>query len=160
MSEALEVMIGLMLQERGWTLATGESCTAGLVSHRITNVPGSSEYFLGGVVVYSDDAKERLLGVERSTLTEFGAVSQETALEMAQGVRKVLAADVGVAVTGIAGPSGGTPEKPVGLTWIAISSPGADRARCYVWEGDREANKAQSAQAALTLLLEVLGDEA
>lgn len=159
MSEELEVLIGRALQERGWSLATGESCTAGLVSHRITNVPGSSEYFLGGVVAYSNDAKARFLGVELSTLTKFGAVSQETALEMARGVRKALEADVGISVTGIAGPSGGTPEKPVGLTWIAISSHGTDRARCYVWEGDREANKAQSAQAALTLLLEVLEDE-
>ncbi|NIS79930.1 MAG: nicotinamide-nucleotide amidohydrolase family protein [Anaerolineales bacterium] len=159
MSEALEVLIGRALKARGWTLATGESCTAGLVSHRITNVPGSSDYFRGGVVAYSNDAKAGLLGVQQSTLTQFGAISQETALEMARGARRAFQADVGVSVTGIAGPGGGTPEKPVGLTWIAVSSHAGDHARQYLWEGDREHNKAQSAHAALTLLWETLENE-
>src|SRR5512136_3481226 len=115
--EKIQVIIGQMLVERKLKLATAESCTGGLVGHRLTNVPGSSEYFEGGIVAYSYEAKERLLGVHHDTLYEHGAVSAETAIEMAHGVRRALGTDIGIAVTGIAGPGGGLPDKPVGLVY-------------------------------------------
>jgi PncC family amidohydrolase len=127
------------------------------VSHRITNVPGSSLYFLGGVVSYSNATKIAQLGVRRETLERFGAVSKETVLEMARGVRRALKADIGIAVSGIAGPGGGMAGKPVGFTWIGLSARGANQARQYTWPGDRLAVKEQSAQAVLQLLFDYLG---
>ena len=109
MSEPLEVVVGHMLAERKLTLALAESCTGGLIGHRITDVPGSSEYFVGGVVAYSYDAKEKLLGVHHDTLYDHGAVSAETAIEMARGARRALGADIGISATGIAGPGDGLP---------------------------------------------------
>jgi PncC family amidohydrolase len=156
MGEAIEMVLGQALRERGLTLAVAESCTGGLLGHRITDVPGSSEYFLGGVVAYAYEAKERLLGVEHNTLYEHGAVSRETALAMARGARSAFGADVGLSVTGIAGPGGGLPEKPVGLTWVAVSMREGEWAESYLFEGDRHANKAQSAESAMTLLLQTL----
>jgi PncC family amidohydrolase len=158
MGKSLEVVVGELLRKRGLRLAIAESCTGGLVSHRITNVPGASTYYMGSVTAYAYEAKVRLLGVRWSTLEKYGAVSKETALEMAAGVRRVLAADVGVSVTGIAGPGGGTPEKPVGLTWIGLSAPGIDEAWEYIWKGDRLQVKEQSAQQALQLLVNFLND--
>src|SRR3989304_4718180 len=114
MGEKLEEVVGKLLTERKMTLALGESCTGGLVAHRLTNVPGSSSYVLGGIIAYSNEAKERLLGVRHETLEEHGAVSAETAIEMARGARATLGADVGLSVTGIAGPGGGAPGKPAG----------------------------------------------
>ncbi len=149
---ALEIEIGQLLLQHHLTLAVAESCTGGLIGHRVTNVPGSSSYFLGGVISYAYEAKERLLGVSHATLYDFGAVSEQTAREMARGARRALGADVAVSVTGIAGPGGAMPGKPVGLTWIALSARDADDARHYIWTGHREANKAQSAEAALSLL--------
>jgi PncC family amidohydrolase len=137
-------------------MATAESCTGGLVSHLITEVAGSSDYFVGGIVAYSNRAKVELLGVDPSTLELHGAVSRETALEMARGARLALHADVAVSITGIAGPSGGTPDKPVGTTWIAASSPGGEETELHVWDGDRSKNKGLSAQAALGLALRVV----
>jgi PncC family amidohydrolase len=137
-------------------LALAESCTGGLIAHRITNVPGSSEYFLGGVVSYADAIKRRLLEVDAETLAQDGAVSRQTALEMARGACRVIGADVGIAVTGIAGPGGGSEDKPVGLTWIAVLGPDVERVERYMWGGDRIANKERSAEAALELLVEVL----
>ncbi len=160
MSDALEVRLAKALKARSSTLAVGESCTGGLVGHRITQVPGSSEYFLGGVVAYAYDAKERLLGVHHRTLYEHGAVSRETAIAMAQGARLAFGADYGLAVTGIAGPGGGLPGKPVGLTWIAVSSRQGEWSEEHLWTGDRLSNKERSAEAALSLLLRVLGGEA
>lgn len=157
-SSPLERAVGDILQARGWSLATAESCTGGLIGHRITQVPGSSAYFLGGVVSYADEVKRDLLGVRSDTLARDGAVSRATALEMARGVRQRLAADVGISVTGIAGPSGGSPEKPVGLTWIAIVTPRVERAQRFVFGGDRHANKEQGADAALKMLVEELSD--
>ena len=154
--EKLEVIVGQMLADRKMKLATAESCTGGLVGHRITNVPGSSEYFEGGIVAYSYDAKERLLGVHHDTLYEHGAVSAETALEMARGARKMLGADIGIAVTGIAGPGGGMPGKPVGLVYIALSARASERVERYVWDSDREGNKLRSSEAALEMLIEFL----
>ncbi len=154
--EPVEVQVGNALRSLGWTLALGESCTGGLIGHRLTQVPGASEYFLGGVVAYAYDAKERLLGVRHQTLYDHGAVSRETALEMAHGARLAFGADIGLAVTGIAGPGGGLPGKPVGLTWIAISTRQRQVAEHTVWPGNRAAVKEQSSDAALQLVLRVL----
>ena len=154
--DPLQVRLGDALRERGWTVATAESFTGGLVGHLITEVAGCSAYYAGGIVAYSNEAKENLLGVERSTLERHGAVSGETALEMARGARRVLRADLAVSITGIAGPSGGTPDKPVGTTWIAASAPGQDLAELHVWCGDRSQNKDLSARAALDLALRIL----
>lgn len=156
MAEALEVRVGKRLTTAGLTLAVGESCTGGLMGHRITDVPGSSNYFLGGVIAYAYEAKERLLNVRHATLYEYGAVSEQTAGEMARGARRALGADIGLAVTGIAGPGGGLPDKPVGTTWVAVSTREGEWAEHHVWDGDREANKAASVDAALELLLNVL----
>jgi PncC family amidohydrolase len=155
-SSLLESEIGQLLTERKLTLASAESCTGGLIGHRLTNVPGSSAYFIGGIIAYAYDAKEHLLGVRHNTLYEHGAVSEETVREMARGARRALSADLGVAVTGIAGPGGGLPGKPVGLVWIALSARDAEIARSFVWDGDRVNNKERSAEAALTLVRDYL----
>jgi PncC family amidohydrolase len=122
----------------------------------LTNVPGSSDYFLGGVISYADEAKQRLLRVRPETLQTYGAVSRQTVLEMAQGVRNLLRAEVGLSVSGIAGPGGGTAQKPVGYTWIGLSAPGCETAWQHTWDGDRLLNKENSAQAALQHLVEFL----
>ena len=149
---SLENRVGTLLINRRQTVAVAESCTGGLVMHRLTNVPGSSAYFPGGAVTYSYEAKQQILGVQAETLTVYGAVSQQTALEMARRVRMVFGADYGIAVTGIAGPGGGTDTKPVGLTYIALCDASADDVIERRWESDREGNKALSAEAALQLL--------
>lgn len=154
--ETLEILAGELLRLRGWQLATAESCTGGLVGHRLTNVPGSSDYYLGGVIAYANEAKVHLLGVSLETLETCGAVSRETVLEMATGVRQLLSADIGLSVSGIAGPGGGTPEKPLGLTWIGLSAPGYENAWKYIWKGDRIRNKEHSAQAVLQRLVNYL----
>lgn len=135
------------------TLASAESCTGGLLADRITNVPGSSEYFVGGVVSYAYSAKEIQLGVDHETIVRKGAVSEEVARQMAEGVRARLDADAGIAITGIAGPSGGTPDKPVGLVWIAIADATGSRAERFMWKSDRIGNKRQSVEQALKMLL-------
>jgi PncC family amidohydrolase len=150
---ALAEAVGRQLRAQGKRLALAESCTGGLVGHLITNVPGSSDYFWGSAVAYSYQAKERVLGVPYRTLVQHGAVSAETAREMAQNARRLFAVDVAVSVTGIAGPSGGTPDKPVGLVYIHLSAPDAEWGERYVWPYDREGNKLASAEAALRLLL-------
>jgi PncC family amidohydrolase len=154
--QTLEAGVGALLTARRLTLAAAESCTGGLVGHRLTNVPGSSAYFLGGVIAYAYDAKERLLGVQHNTLYEHGAVSEPTAREMARGVRRALGADLGLAVTGIAGPGGGMPGKPVGLTWIALSGRDFERAERFIWDGDRITNKEKSVEAALAMVKDYL----
>ncbi len=162
MEETLEVKIGSWLRQRNLKLVVAESCTGGLIGHRITNVPGSSEYFLGGITAYSYEAKERLLGVPHEIIARHGAVSRETVIEMARGARQVLANDfpiqniIGLAVSGIAGPGGGMPGKPVGLVWIGLSAPEGNRAWKFVWNGSRIENKEYSAQAALQILLDYL----
>ncbi|NOY97641.1 MAG: CinA family protein [Chloroflexi bacterium] len=156
---ALEFQIGTLLRERSLKLVIAESCTGGLVGHRITNVPGSSEYYLGSITAYAYEAKVRLLGVSWDTLNTHGAVSRETVLEMARGVRRALAADIGLAVSGIAGPGGGTDEKPVGTTWIGMSAPDGEWARHFCWDGDRLQNKAYSADAVLQMLMAYLQGE-
>ncbi len=152
----LEILVGELLRERGLRLAVAESCTGGLIGHRLTNMPGSSTYYMGSVTAYAYEAKVRLLGVTWETLEKHGAVSRATVLEMARGVRRALAADVGLAVSGIAGPGGGTPEKPVGLTWVGLSTPQIQFAQDFYWHGDRLENKVASADAALRLLADHL----
>jgi PncC family amidohydrolase len=127
-----------------------------LLGHRITNVSGSSSYFRGGVISYSNEVKESILGVPEETLIEHGAVSEETAQAMAQGARRLLGTDVALSVTGIAGPTGGTTEKPVGLVYVGLAAEGADLWEKHIWQGDRAQNKEQSAEAALKLLLKYL----
>ncbi|MDY7077494.1 MAG: CinA family protein [Chloroflexota bacterium] len=153
-----EIIVGRLLEERGMTLAVAESCTGGLVGHRITNVPGSSAYYEGSITAYSYDVKELILHVRHDTLYRYGAVSEQTAREMACGVRSAFRADIGLAVTGIAGPGGGTPEKPVGLVYVALATPDGEWVERRVWDGDRWENKDRSAEAALDLLRRYLGD--
>ena len=143
---------------RGATVSVAESCTGGLVGHLLTEVAGSSDYFLGGIVSYADDVKLGLLDVPPEALERHGAVSAQTAVAMAVGCRRRFGSTLAVSVTGIAGPSGGTTEKPVGLTYVAVSDADGQDVRRYVWEGDRSANKWASAAAAIRLLLERLGE--
>lgn len=147
-----ETTVGRLLRERGLSLCVAESCTGGLFAHRITNVPGSSAYFKGGVIAYANEVKEQLLGVREETLRRFGAVSQETAQEMAACARRLLGADIALAITGVAGPGGATPQKPVGLTHIALDAENATVCRKHIWESDRLGNKEHSAEAALQML--------
>lgn len=149
----LEQEVGRLLTAQGRTLAVAESCTGGLIGDRLTNVAGSSNYFVGGVIAYSNAVKRDLLGVPEETLQRWGAVSAETARAMAQGVRRRLGADLGLAATGIAGPTGGTPEKPVGLVYVALAA-GQEPVACqeYRWTGPREEVKYRTSQAALDLL--------
>ncbi len=152
----MESLIGTLLLEKKLKLATAESCTGGLVADRITNIPGSSEYFHGGIIAYSYEAKVALLNVSWDTLQKHGAVSKEIVIEMARGARKALDVDIAVAISGIAGPDGGLPDKPVGTTWIGLSAFDGDWARKFVWEGNRLQNKALSAEAALQFILAYL----
>jgi PncC family amidohydrolase len=156
MEQTIETQIGNLLQQRGLKLAVAESCTGGLIGHRITNVPGSSDYFNGGVIAYAYEAKVKLLGVSWETLKAYGAVSRETVLEMATGARRSLEGDIAVSVSGIAGPGGGLPDKPVGTTWIGLSAPQGQWARIFHFDGDREQNKTAAAEAALTMILDYL----
>lgn len=151
-SDAIDAGIGALLIARGRTIATAESCTGGLVAARITGVSGSSAYFPGGIVSYSDAAKHRLLDVPALLLERHGAVSADVALAMARGARRKLGADIGIATTGIAGPTGATPTKPVGLVYIALAAEGVERCRRYLWNGDRLENVTASAEAALRLV--------
>lgn len=157
-ADALERVVGRLLKQRGMTLALAESCTGGLVSHRITDVPGSSDYYRGSITAYHNQIKACLLRVSQRALDRHGAVSEQAAAEMARGARAALDADVGVAVTGIAGPGGGTPEKPVGLVYVALAAPDGEWVERRVWKDERGdppgrlENKARSADAALDLL--------
>lgn len=156
MTKSLENQIGHILQARGLKLAIAESCTGGLIGDRITNVIGASDYFLGGVQAYAYEAKVTLLGVSWETLKAHGAVSKEAALEMARGVQKLLSADLSLSVTGIAGPGGGTAQKPVGTTWVSLVARDGEWTRKFQFPGNRRENKALSAAAALQLLLDYL----
>ncbi len=156
MEQSPEILIGDFLRQRGWKLAVAESCTGGLIGHRLTNVPGSSEYYLGSVIAYAYEAKARLLGVSWDTMETHGAVSAETVAEMASGIRRALDAEVGLSVSGIAGPGGGMPDKPVGLTWIGLSAPEGDWTLRTVGQGDRIENKNHAAESALQFLLDYL----
>ncbi len=150
--ETLEGNIGDLLKKKKWTLAVAESCTGGLIGHRLTNVSGSSEYFLEGAVTYSNEAKQTRLGLDSALIEAHGAVSEEVATAMAEGIRHKSGSDFGLAVTGIAGPTGGTPDKPVGLTFIAVTGPQGTRCEQFRFHQDRVRNKERAAQAALNLL--------
>ena len=141
----------------GISVGTAESCTGGLVGHAITTHAGSSEYYRGGVISYSDALKRSLLGVPDETLQAHGAVSAQVAVAMAEGARERLGCDYAVAVTGVAGPGGGTEAKPVGLTYVAVAGPIGSSVQRHAWDGDRTGNKERSAIAALGLLIEAIG---
>jgi len=151
-------LIGECLAKTGklLTIGTVESATGGRMADRITNMPGSSDYFKGSVVAYSNEAKVALLGVKKATLEKYGAVSEQTALEMARGGRKLLDVDVCVSDTGIAGPSGATPEKPVGLFYLALAARNETLSQKHVFQGNREGNKRDAAEAALNMLKQYL----
>ena len=149
---------GTLLIRRGLTLAIAESCTGGLIAHRITNVPGSSAYFDRGFVVYSNNAKIELLGIEASLIKESGAVSDKVAQAMAEGARRASGADVGLAVTGIAGPISDESKKPVGLVYIAATAnDGSTIVQKHQFSGTRLQIKKQTAEGALALLVKMLG---
>jgi nicotinamide-nucleotide amidase len=147
--EALEEVVARVLTENHATVAVAESCTGGMLAERLTNVPGSSSYFLGGVICYSNELKTSLVGVPQALIEAKGAVSSEVALALADGIRKRTGATIGVGVTGIAGPGGGTPEKPVGLVHIGLADEHGPRERAYRFPGDRERIRQYAAQAAL-----------
>ncbi len=150
--DTLESVIGKLLAERGLTLATAESCTGGTIAQLLTSVSGASAYYMGGVVAYANEAKEQLLGVKRATLEQYGAVSRQTAEEMALGAKQRFATDCAVATTGIAGPTGGTKEKPVGTVWIAVATPSGVEAQCFMFGGDRAKNAMRASYQALRWL--------
>lgn len=135
--EVIEDLVGRLLRQKELTLATAESCTGGLIAARLTDLPGSSQYFKGGVVSYSNELKEKFLGVPRQILEKHGAVSRETALAMAEGIRNRASSDIGLSVTGIAGPGGDTPDKPLGLVYIALSAASGIQCGRYIFPGNR-----------------------
>lgn len=149
---AFEASVGGALVAAGWTLATAESCTGGLIGHLVTNVPGSSNYYRMGVVAYSNEAKVQVLGVPEDLIVQHGAVSEPVVRAMAEGVRFLAGADVAVSVSGVAGPGGGTPHKPVGTVWMAVAGPRGTRAVLRRLAGDRERIKRAAAWHALDLV--------
>ena len=155
-SDELETVVGRLLKERDETLVTAESCTGGYVSHLITKVPGSSAYFLGGIVAYSYEMKTAELGVQQQTLNDFGAVSEETIRQMAEGARARLGSTYAIATSGIAGPDGGTPDKPVGTVWIACAGPNGTKAKKLILTNLREQNIQLSATFVLNMLRKVI----
>ena len=155
-TDSVETRIGKFLFSQKLTLGLAESCTGGLIGHLLTNVPGSSEYFMGSIVSYAYSAKVKLLGVSWETLQRYGAVSSQTVLEMAQGARKAFNSDLGLSVSCIAGPGGATADKPVGTSWCGLSTPEGDWSYLFQLEGERESIKAQLAQLALQKLEEYL----
>lgn len=154
-----ERRIGQWLTSRGATLAVAESCTGGLLGARLTSVPGSSRYFLGGVIAYANEAKTALAGVPPALLRQWGAVSAPVATRLAQGVRRRLQADLGVSITGIAGPGGGTRSKPVGLVFVAVADRWGSRVRRFRFSGTRAQVRRASVEAALKLLEERLREK-
>jgi PncC family amidohydrolase len=158
MENSLQAQIGQLLRQGGLKIAVAESCTGGLVADHLTDIPGSSEYFMGGIVAYANQAKVNLLGVSWQTLEKHGAVSRETVLEMAAGARRVFSVDLALSISGIAGPGGSMPGKPVGTTWIGLEACDFAQAWQYQFNGNRVENKAASADAVLGKLLEYLSE--
>ena len=152
----LEQEAGNLLRQKGLTLGIVESATGGLISHLLTNIPGSSDYYRGSVTAYSNEVKIKIVGVKEDTINKYGAVSHQVAEEMAQGGRKILAADICLADTGIAGPSGATPGKAVGLFYIGLSHQAGTYSQKHYFQGNREQNKQRAAEAALGWLKEYL----
>lgn len=157
--ESIEEVVGSFLLKRGLTIGVAESCTGGLVSHRLTDIPGSSSYFLGSVIAYANEVKDSILGVNPTLIVKHGAVSSEVAGAMAEGVRKVMGADIGCSTTGIAGPSGGSPEKPVGLLFTGISSERETLTKRLQFVEERRINKAMMSQAVLDMLRRYLTND-
>ena len=153
---SLEQEVGNLLRQKGLTLGIVESATGGLISHLITNAPGSSDYYKGSVTAYSNEVKIKVVGVKEDTINKYGAVSAQVAEEMAQGGRKILAADICLADTGIAGPSGATPGKPVGLFYVGLSHQTGTYSQKHYFQGNREQNKRRAAEATLGWLKEYL----
>ncbi len=158
-NDSLEKTIGVLLKEKGETLCTAESCTGGMIAHQITTVPGSSDYFIGSVVAYSNRIKEKELGVNSTTLEKEGAVSRQVVEQMAQGVRERFGTGYSIAISGIAGPAGGTVEKPVGTVWIAVAGKKGTYSRKYIFGNDRLRNIKRSTLAALNLLRQYITGE-
>jgi len=153
---SLEQDVVDLLRQKGMNLGVVESATGGLISHLITNVPGSSDCYEGSITAYSNEVKITVVGVREGTLNRYGAVSRQVARQMAEGGRKVLAVDICIADTGIAGPAGGTPGKPVGLFYIGLAHQAGTSARKHEFQGNREENKRCAAEAALSWLKEYL----
>lgn len=156
---SLEGQLGDELRSRKLTIAVAESCTGGLLGSKITDVAGSSEYFLGGVIAYQNEVKEALLRVPHDVIEAHGAVSAQTAEAMADGCRGLFKSDIAVSITGIAGPGGGSDEKPVGLTYIGISTARGATSRRFIWGGNRTQNKEASVRAAMEMVLSALKTE-
>lgn len=154
----LEQKIGIILTKQKKTLAVAESCSGGLLGHRLTNIAGSSNYFVGGVLVYANRAKTRFLGVSSHLLKKYGAVSQPVAHNMANSIRKILKTDFGISITGIAGPTGGTIQKPVGLTYIAVAKSKKTLCKEFHFKGSRQKIKTEATQSALKLLLKLINE--
>ena len=148
--------VGRLLIERGWRLATAESCTGGLIGHLITEVSGSSAYYPGGVIAYANEVKEGMLGVSPADLAAHGAVSAPVARTMARSIRDMMNTEIGLSVTGIAGPTGATAGKPVGTVYIGLSSPLGEGVEHHIWPHNREINKLSSARRALSMVIELL----
>jgi len=155
----LERIIASLLVQKKMTLAVAESCTGGLLSHRLTNIPGSSKYYECGIVSYSNRAKVEVLGISGTIIEEKGAVSEEVVREMALRIRELRETDLGISITGIAGPQGGSLKKPVGLVYVALSSSKGIQCRRFVFSGERKLIKWKSSQAALNMLREYLEQE-
>jgi nicotinamide-nucleotide amidase len=156
----LAVRLGAALEARGWMLGCAESCTGGFLASILTDAPGASAWFSGAVVAYANDVKRDVLGVSQEILDTKGAVSREAVLAMARGARGVLGTDVAVSISGIAGPAGGTPQKPVGTVWMAWQGPDAVEVKRFLFDGDRLAVKRQAAQAAMAGVLELVAASA
>lgn len=156
MAASLEQEVGNLLRQRGLTLGVVESATGGLISHLITNIPGSSDYYKGSITAYSNEVKTRVIGVKEDTISKYGAVSSQVVEEMAQGGRKILAADICLSDTGIAGPDGATLEKPLGLFYVGLSHQAGTHSQKHSFRGNREQNKLDAAKAALGWLKEYL----
>ena len=154
--DEIEKTIGTILSNKRMTLGVIESATGGLISHRITNVAGSSDYYKGSITAYSNEIKNRIVGVKAETLEIYGSVSARTAEELASGGKRVLEVDICIADTGIAGPGGATPDKPVGLFYIGLSHKNTTFNRNHIFTGDREQNKKEAAETALQILKEYL----
>ena len=150
--DTLESITGQLLIEKDITVAVAESCTGGLLNHYFTSVSGSSKYMKGGVVAYSNEIKRDILGVQKKTLAKFGAVSEETAIELAVGIRQKYSSSIGISVTGIAGPTGGTYEKPVGLVFIGYSKKNYDFVKKYLFHGDRKAINYRTTKVAIDIV--------
>ena len=158
MLDSLEIHLGKLLSESGLTISVAESFTGGMIGDLITNAPGSSVYFQGGVIAYANEVKMEILGVSEETLIKYGAVSKQTVLEMARGVRAALNTDIGISSSGIAGPDGGSEEKPVGTVWIGLSALQMEDAELFMFSGDRLQIKEQAAQAAIQRVVDLFGE--